>query len=108
LPAACGKDPGFSPLPLLKMMRRFARIDPAKLEEIRAREIDPRALKEAWVQMSDDAEAEMERLANEQPDLPIGVAWVDATGHPRWVTHPGPLTPHAPRVRGCLPRLAPG
>jgi hypothetical protein len=26
--AACGKDPGFTPLSLLKMMRRFARIDP--------------------------------------------------------------------------------
>ena len=47
--AACGKDPGFTPLSLLKMMRRFARLDPAKLEEIRAHVIDPRALKEAWI-----------------------------------------------------------
>lgn len=35
--AACGKDPGFNPLSLLKMMIRFARIDPAQLEEIQAR-----------------------------------------------------------------------
>ncbi len=26
--AACGKDPGFTPLSLLSMMRRFARVDP--------------------------------------------------------------------------------
>ena len=32
--AACGKDPGFSPLFLLKMMKRFARLDPAKLDKI--------------------------------------------------------------------------
>ena len=30
--AACGKDPGFTPLSLLTMMRRFARVDPAELE----------------------------------------------------------------------------
>ncbi len=103
--AACGKDPGFSPLSLLKMMRRFARIDPTELDKIKARNLDPRALKEAWIEMSDFAEAEMERIANGQPDLPIGIAFVDATGHPRWLTHAGPLTPHAPCVRGCLPRL---
>ena len=55
--AACGKDPGFSPLSLLKMMRRFARLDPAKLEEIQARALNPVALKMAWIEMSDDAEA---------------------------------------------------
>lgn len=103
--AACGKDPGFNPLSLLKMMRRFTRIDPTELDKIKARNLDPRALKEAWIAMCDFAESEMERIANEQPDLPIGIAFVDATGHPRWLTHPDPLTPHAPCVRGCLPRL---
>jgi hypothetical protein len=57
--AACGKDPGFTPLSLLKMMRRFAKIDPAKLEEIQARMLDPIKLKMAWIEMSDAAEAEM-------------------------------------------------
>src|SRR5207245_1582853 len=28
--AACGKDPGFTPLSLLRMMRRFARVDPSE------------------------------------------------------------------------------
>ncbi len=55
--------------------------------------------------MSDFAEAEMERVANEQPDLPIGVAFVDGAGKPRWLTEAGPLTPHALWVRGCLPRF---
>ena len=43
--AACGKDPGYGPLALLAMMRRFARINPAKLQEIQARKLDPVALK---------------------------------------------------------------
>jgi hypothetical protein len=103
--AACGKDPGFSPLSLLKMMRRFARVDPMELDKIKARHLDPRALKEAWIEMSDYAEAEMERVANEQPDLPIGIGFVDAAGHPRWLDHPGPLSHHHPCLRGCLPHL---
>jgi hypothetical protein len=103
--AACGKDPGFSPLSLLKMMRRFARIDPAKLEEIQARALDPVALKMAWIEMSDDAEAKMIRLADERPDLPIGIAFVDAAGKPGWIGDEPSLRPHAPSVRGCWPTV---
>lgn len=104
--AACGKDPGFSPLSLLKMMRRFARLDPAKLTEIQARKLDPIALKTAWIEMSDRADAEMTRLADTQPDMPIGVAFVDAQGYPRWIGDDSTLRIHQPSVRGCLPRLA--
>jgi hypothetical protein len=103
--AACGKDPGFSPLSLLKMMRRFARVDPMELDKIKARNLDPRVLKEAWIAMSDYAEAEMERVANEHPDLPIGIAFVNADGVPRWLDDPGPLLQHFPCVRGCLPQV---
>jgi hypothetical protein len=103
--AACGKDPGFAPLSLLKMMRRFARIDPAKLEEIQARALDPIALKTAWIAMSDEAEAKMIRVADEQPDLPIGVAFVDASGRPGWIGDDPTLRPHAPSVRGCWPTV---
>jgi hypothetical protein len=103
--AACGKDPGFSPLSLLKMMRRFARIDPAKLEEIQARSLDPHALKAAWIEMSDDAEAKMIRVADEQPDLPIGVAFVDAQGKPGWIGDSPTLRIHSPSVRGCWPTV---
>ena len=103
--AACGKDPGFTPLSLLKMMRRFAKIDPAKLEEIQARSLDPVKLKMAWIEMSDAAEAEMIRLADERPDLPIGVAFVDAAGKPGWIGNDATLRLHAPCVRGCWPTV---
>ncbi len=103
--AACGKDPGFNPLSLLKMMRRFAKVDPAKLEEIQARALDPKLLKVAWIEMSDAAEAEMTRVADERPDLPIGVAFVDAAGKPGWIGHDATLRLHAPSVRGCWPTV---
>jgi hypothetical protein len=101
--AACGKDPGFTPLSLLKMMKRFARVDPAKLEEIQAHKLDPIALKTAWIEMSDAAESKMIRLADERPELPIGVAFVDAAGKPGWIGDDPALRPHAPSVRGCWP-----
>jgi hypothetical protein len=101
--AACGKDPGFTPLTLLKMMRRFAKVDPAKLEEIQARALDPKALKGAWIVMSDEAEAKIIKVADELPDLPIGVAFVDNQGKPGWVGDNPNLQIHPPSVRGCLP-----
>ena len=103
--AACGKDPGFTPLSLLKMMRRFAKIDPAKLEEIQAQKLDPVKLKLAWIEMSDAAEEEMIRMADEQPELPIGVAFVDAAGKPGWIGGDATLKPHTPSVRGCWPTV---
>jgi len=103
--AACGKDPGFSPLSLLKMMRRFARISPTELDKIKARALDPFALKEAWIAMSDGAEATMIRVADDYPDLPIGVAFVDAHGRPGWIRDDPALRIHAPSVRGCWPRV---
>lgn len=103
--AACGKDPGFAPLTLLKMMRRFARLDPAKLEEIQATALDPVALKMTWIKISDDAEAEITRVADENQDLPTGVAFVDAAGKPGWIGYNPTLHPHAPSVRGCWPKV---
>jgi len=103
--AACGKDPGFSPLFLLKMMRRFARIDPAQLEEIQARRIDPIALKMDWIDMCDRAEAAMTHLADTQLDMPIGVAFVDREGRPGWIGENPELQPHAPSLRGCWPSI---
>lgn len=101
--AACGKDPGFTPLSLLTMMRRFARIDPLELDKIRARALDPVALKTAWVALSGDAEIHMTSLADERPDIPIGVAFVDTTGAPGWIGNDPTLQIHRPSVRGCWP-----
>ncbi len=101
--AACGKDPGFSPLYLLKMMRRFAKIDPGTLEEIKARDLDPIAMKMEWIDICDHADAEMIQLADTQIDMPIGVAFVNARGEPGWILHDPTLTIHQPSLRGCWP-----
>ena len=104
--AACGKDPGFNPLSLLKMMIRFSRIDPAKLEEIQARKLDPILLKEEWVAASDQARDEMTALADEQPNLPIGVAFVNRKGEPGWIRENPDLLVHQPTLRGCWPTMS--
>ena len=101
--AACGKDPGFNPLSLLTRMRRFAKVSPTELDKIKARALDPQVLKMAWIEMSDEAETKMTRVADEQPDLAIGVAFVDATGKPGWIGDNPSLRVHAPSVRGCWP-----
>ncbi len=68
-------------------------------------ELDPVALKTAWIEMSDRADAEMTLPADTQPDMLIGVAFVDAHGHPGWIGDDSTLKIHEPCVRGCLPRL---
>ena len=103
--AASGKDPGFTPLSLLGMMRRFARIDPVELDKIRARELDPVALKTEWIAISDDAEAQMTAVADARPDVPIGVAFVDDSGTPGWIGTDPLRSMHAPSVRGCWPAV---
>jgi hypothetical protein len=105
--AACGKDPGFSPLSLLKMMRRFARIDPVELHKIQARDLDPLAMKQEWIAMSDRAEENIEHLANTQISMPIGVAFVDANGEPRWIGDDPTLRIHEGSIRGCWPVMTP-
>jgi hypothetical protein len=101
--AACGKDPGFNPISLFTMVMRFARIDPATLDEIKARHLDPIALKQEWIVASDRAREEMTALADEQPDTPIGVAFVDGQGEPGWIRKDASLRVHPPSLRGCWP-----
>lgn len=103
--AACGKDPGFNPISLFTMVMRFARVDPATLEEIKARHLDPVALKQEWIAASDQAREEMTALADEQPDTPIGVAFVDAKGEPGWIRRDPTLRAHYPSLRGCWPTV---
>jgi len=87
------------------MMKRFAKIDPAELNKIKARAIDPVGLKMVWMEMSDEAEVNMTRIATERPDLPIGVAFVDSAGKPGWIGDDPTLCPHAPSIRGCWPNV---
>lgn len=105
--AACGKDEGFSPMLLLEMMRRFARINPRQLETIQARQLDPIALKKAWIVMSDRAEIEITRIADTMPQIPIGVAFVDEMGSPGWIGSNPDLQLHRPSIRGCWPNVSP-
>ncbi len=104
--AACGKDEGYSPLFLLKMMKRFAKLDPLKMEEIRARKLDPIEMKMEWLTISDNAEAEITRVADTMIDLPIGVAFVDDKGQPGWIGGNPGLSIHYGSLRGCWPRLS--
>ena len=101
--AACGKDPGFTPLSLLSMMRRFARVDPVELEKIQSRAMDPVVLKNTWIRISDEAELQMTTLADAQPHMPLGVAFVDESGTPGWIGDDSTLRVHAPSLRGCWP-----
>lgn len=104
--AACGKDDGFNPLSLFQMIMRFARISPGTLEKIQARDLDPFALKQEWITISDQARDEMTALADEQPDIPIGVAFVDAKGEPGWIRRNPSLQVHYPSLGGCWPAFS--
>lgn len=44
-------------------------------------------------------------FADEHPDLPIGVAFVDAAGKPGWIGDDPALRLHASSVRGCWPTV---
>ena len=100
---ACGKDAGFNPLSLFQMVMRFARIDPVDLDKIKARHLDPVVLKQEWIVASDQAREELTALADERPDTPIGVAFVDAKGEPGWILRDPALRVHHPSLRGCWP-----
>lgn len=84
---------------LLELMRRFARINP--------RQLDPIALKKVWIEMSDLAEAQITHLADTQPDIPIGVAFVDREGRPGWIGDDSSLRVHHPSIYGCWPTVTP-
>ena len=53
--------------------------------------------------MSIYAEQEITKLADTQPDMPIGVAFVDKNGKPGWIGDDPTLQIHRPSIRGCLP-----
>ncbi len=104
--AACGKDEGFSPLFLLTMMRRFAKIEPGTLDKIKARELDPIEMKKEWIGISCHAEEEIIRLADTQLDMPIGVVFVNEKGEPGWIGANPDLKIHYGSLRGCWPVIS--
>lgn len=57
--------------------------------------------------MSDRAEAQITRIADIMPRIPIGVAFVDEKGSPGWIGSNPALHVHPPSIRGCLPQVGP-
>jgi hypothetical protein len=102
--AACGKDPGFTPLSLLDLLRRRGRIreeDLARLDLVTP--IDLRTLKQEWLAALDSVEA----FVASRPAEEVGCLYYSASRHafvdPREVTD---SVQHYGRPGGVLPRLA--
>ena len=102
--AACGKDPGFTPLSLLELLRRRGRIredDLARLDL--AVPIDLPETKRAWL----DALDSVEPFVTARPPEEIGCLYYSAEQQgfvdPREAKD---ATPHYGRPGGVLPRIA--
>jgi hypothetical protein len=101
--AACGKDPGFTPLSLLELLRRRGRIreeDLARLDLVTT--IDLRTLKQEWLEALDSVEG---FVASRPPDE-IGCLYYSASRRafvdPREADD---AVPHYGRPGGVLPRI---
>lgn len=67
--AAVGKDPGFTPLSLLELIKRRGRYQPADFERLRlVGPVEPTALKTKWLSALEDAE----RFARDRPPEETG------------------------------------
>ena len=102
--AACGKDPGFTPLSLLDLLRRRGRVreeDLARLDL--ATPIDLRALKQEWLEALDSVEG----FVALRPPEEIGCLYYSASRRafvdPREAAD---SVPHFGRPGGVLPRIA--
>lgn len=101
--AACGKDPGFTPLSLLELLRRRGRIredEIARLDLVAP--IDLRETKCAWLDALDSVKPFVEARGPSE----IGCLYYSAANQafvdPRDVTD---ATPHYGRPGGVLPRI---
>jgi len=100
--AACGKDPGWTPVTLLEQMRRNARIERVAMEEMRAR-IEPAELKARWLQIAEQAETRIVSAA--QAGIEIGIAFLTPDGAVASHDSPGAIS-HCASLGGVVPRLA--
>ena len=101
--AACGKDPGFTPLSLLGLLRRRGQVRPEDLARLDlAKPLDLHATKNAWLEALDSVEP----FVASRPPGEIGCLYYSATQHefvdPREVTD---SVPHFGRPGGVLPRV---
>lgn len=102
--AACGKDPGFTPLSLLELLRRRGKIraeDLARLDLVEP--VDLREIKEAWLAALDAVEP----FVASRPAEEIGCLYYSAPMRsfvdPRRTAD---AVPHFGRPGGVLPRIA--
>lgn len=101
--AACGKDPGFSPLSLLELLRRRGRIREEDLERLDLTEKpDLRVFKREWLEALDSVKP----FADSRPPEEIGCLYYSAARQgfvdPRKVPD---AVPHHGRPGGVLPRI---
>jgi hypothetical protein len=102
--AACGKDPGFTPLSLLELLRRRGRVRQEDLARLDLAEpMDLQALKRDWLEALDAVEPFVES----RPPGEIGCLYYSATREefvdPREISD---TVPHFGRPGGVLPRIA--
>ena len=106
--AAAGKDPGFTPLSLLELLRRRGRYRPEELERLRLAEpVDLPRLKGRWLSALDSAE----RFGRSRPPEEVGCLYYSR--RERRFVEPeagaaldGDVLPHFGRPGGVLPRMA--
>ena len=102
--AACGKDPGFTPLSILELLRRRGRIRAEDLDRLDlARPGDLQETKREWLEALDSVEP----FAESRPSDEIGCLYSSASRQsfvdPRGVPD---AVPHFGRPGGILPRIA--
>lgn len=101
--AACGKDPGFTPLSLLELLRRRGRLRPEDLARLDLVEpLDLHVAKRDWLEALDSVDP----FVSSRPPEEIGCLYYSASRRafvdPRQV--PGAV-PHFGRPGGVLPRI---
>jgi len=102
--AACGKDPGFTPLSLLELLRRRGRVRAEDLLRLALAEpIDLQAMKREWLAALDSVEP----FVASRPPEEIGCLYYSAAKRafvdPREVAD---AVPHFGRPGGVVPRIA--
>jgi len=101
--AACGKDPGFTPLSLLELLRRRGRVREEDLTRLDLAEpFDLQAIKREWLEALDSVEP----FVTCRPSEEIGCLYYSASRQgfvdPREVAD---AVPHHGRPGGVLPRV---
>jgi hypothetical protein len=103
--AAAGKDPGFTPLSLLELLRRRGRYQPEDFDRLMlAKPVDLSAMKRKWMAALESAE----EFIRSRPAQEIGCLYY-SPGEKRFAApgegSPADLLPHYGRPGGVLPRI---